>query len=175
MAPWKSVDGYEGLYLINDKGIVLSLPRIVKTRNRKGNITVKRKAKVLKPHLRGRDGLLYPAVTLTKDGKSKTYSLHRLVALAFIPNPYNLSEVNHVDENPLNCSADNLEWCDHQYNIEYSKNKPIAQYFDGVKIAEYKSATYASKLTGIKRTAICNVLNGWSYSAGGYVWKYCDK
>ena len=175
MAHWKTIDGYEELYLINDRGMVISLPREIKTRNRSGNITIRRKAKVINPHLRGRGGLLYPAITLSKNGKAKAYSLHRLVAQAFVSNPDNLPEVNHIDKNPLNCCANNLEWCDHQYNVEYSKNKKVIQYLDGEKIAEYKSTTYASKLTGISRTAICNVLNGWSLTAGGYAWKYGDE
>ena len=174
MAPWKDIDGYEGLYIVNTEGEVISLPKTVKTRNRSGTIIVHRKPKRIKPHLRGKGKQLYEAVTLTKDGVSKAYSLHRIVALAFLPNPDNLPEVNHKDENPLNNRADNLEWCTHQYNIEYSKSKRIAQYLDGEKIAEYKSISYASKLTGIKRNSINNALSGWSKTAGGYEWRYCE-
>lgn len=130
MLQWKEIEGYEGLYLINSQGMVISLPREVPTKNKYGYMVQHRKAKILKPHLRGKNGLLYPAVALSKDGKSKAYSLHRLVAKAFIPNPMNYTEVNHKDENPLNCNVDNLEWCDHQYNIEYSKNKAVEQYLD---------------------------------------------
>lgn len=105
--------------------------------------------------------------------QSKYHAVHRLVATAFLDNPDNLPEVNHIDENPLNNHVSNLEWCDRQYNIEYSKNKPVAQYdMDGVKIAEYKSIKYAAYITGISHTSIGNVLNGWSMTAGGYVWKY---
>lgn len=171
---WKSIDGYDGMYLISDDGDVISLPREVCGRNASGNMKAHRKARVLKPHLRGRGNQLYPCVTLTKNGKSVAYSLHRLVAIAFIPNPNHLPEVNHIDENPLNCKASNLEWCDRQYNIDYSKSKRIAQYLDGQKIAEYKSISYASQLTGISRTAINNVLKGWSNTAGGYNWKYAE-
>ena len=163
MALWRDIAGYEGLYLISDKGEVLSLPR-------KGRC----KKKLLKPHLRGKKGLWYPAVTLTKDGKSKAFSIHRLVAIAFIPNPQNLPEINHKDENTLNYSIDNLEWCDRQYNIEYSKAKRVSQYKDGVKLAEYKSTVYASEITGIQRRSITNALKGWSKTAGGYEWKYSD-
>lgn len=99
-------------------------------------------------------------------------SVHRLVAEAFIPNPDNLPEVNHKDENGLNNSVDNLEWCSHQYNIEYSKNKAVVQYYDGERIAEYKSIKVASQQTGINRKSISNVLNGWSKTAGGYEWDY---
>lgn len=174
MALWKDVPGYEGMYLVSDEGDVISLPREIKGKNKNGEMIIKRKGKKIKPHLRGKGGLFYPAVTLSKDGESKAYSIHRLVAIAFIPNPENLPEVNHVDENPLNCRADNLEWCDRQYNIEYSKGKRIAQYYDGEKIAEYKSVVFASKITGIGRTNINNALCGWSQRAGGYEWKYID-
>lgn len=172
MALWKYVDGYEGLYIVSDEGEVLSLPREVCARNGSGEIIVHRKARNITPHLRGRDGLMYLAVTLTKDGKSVSYSVHRLVAKAFIPNPDNLPEVNHKDRDTTNNCVDNLEWCTHQYNIEYSKNKRGGQYVDGEKVAEYKSITYASRMTGISRTSINNVLAGWSNPAGGYEWKY---
>lgn len=176
MAPtWKDVNGYEGLYLVSSEGDILSLPRTVKTRNASGCITIHRKAKRIKPRLRGRGDLMYQAVTLSKDGKSKTYSLHRIVALAFIPNPENYDEINHKDENPLNNRVDNLEWCTRQYNIDYSKSKRVAQYLNGEKIAEYKSISYASELTGIKRTSINNALGGWSRTAGGYEWRYVEK
>lgn len=170
MALWKEIAGYEGLYLISDEGEVISLPRTVVSWYR----TAHKKSKPIKPHLRGRDGLYYEAVTLTKDGVAKTYSVHRLVAEAFIPNPQNLPEVNHKDENPTNNRADNLEWCSRQYNIDYSKSKPVAQIKDGVVVAVFKSIKSAGDETGIKRRAINNVLTGWAKTAGGFQWAYCD-
>ena len=175
MAEWREIAGYEGLYLISDEGEVIALPKQVIGRNAYGEIVINKIEKQVKHHLRGKGGLLYPAVTLSKDGKSKAYSVHRLVAEAFIPNPENLPEVNHKDENPLNCKASNLEWCTHQYNIEYSKAKSVAQYYDGELIAKYKSISVASKMTGIGRTSINNVLCGWAKTAGGYEWKYCEN
>lgn len=176
MALWRDIAGYEGLYRISDEGEVVSLPREVMVDCGNGMFkTMHRSEKKLTPHLRGKNGLFYPAITLSKDGESKAFSIHRLVALTFIPNPKNLPEVNHKDENPLNCRADNLEWCTRQYNAEYSKAKKVAQYFDGEKIAEYKSIVVASDITGIGRTSINNVLCGWTRTAGGFEWKYCDK
>lgn len=173
MALWKDVRGYEGLYLVSDEGVVISLPREVRGRNASCEIVAHRKAKTIKPYLRGRNSLMYPAVTLSKNGESKAYSLHRIVAEAFIPNPDCMPEVNHKDENPMNCRVENLEWCDHQYNVEYSKAKSVAQYLDGEKIAVYKSIVHASRITGISRTSINNALRGWSFTAGGYEWRYC--
>jgi len=57
--------------------------------------------------------------------KGKTYKVHRLVAETYLPNPNNLPEVNHIDENPTNNHVSNLEWCNRQYNAEYSLSKNI--------------------------------------------------
>lgn len=160
------------MYLISDEGEIISLPRIVKN----GQKQYQTKEKTLKQGKRGRDGLKYAFVILNKNGVSKHYSVHRLVAEAFLDNPNNYPEVNHKDENSLNNNVSNLEWCDRQYNIEYSKNKVVQQFtVYGELIAEYKSISYASAITGISRTAINNVLKEWSYTAGGYIWKYSNN
>lgn len=68
----------------------------------------------------------YPKVHLIIDGVRKSVFVHRLVAMEFVPNPKNLPEVNHIDENKSNASYENLEWCDRQYNAEYS----LAKHFE---------------------------------------------
>lgn len=65
----------------------------------------------------------YPIIRLCKDGVNKNYKVHRLVAETYIPNPDNLPCVNHKDEDKSNNHVDNLEWCDHAYNMEYSLAK----------------------------------------------------
>ena len=62
----------------------------------------------------------YPQITVGKTGRRRTYAVHRMVAEAFIPNPNNLPEVNHKDCNRTNNHVENLEWCTHEYNIQYS-------------------------------------------------------
>lgn len=169
MAHWKEIHGYEGLYLISDEGEVMSLPR--EKRNKRGKY--KTQQRILRPGKRGRGKQLYKFVVLSDENGTKHFSIHRLVAEAFIDNPNNLPEVNHKDENPFNNRVENLEWCSKQYNIEYSKGKHISQYtLDGEKLAEYRSITVASKITGVQRTAINNNLTGWSETAGGYIWRY---
>jgi hypothetical protein len=171
MSIWQDVKGYEGLYLVSDEGEIFALPKTVISGNKK----VHRKGKFIKQGLRGRDGLKYKFVRLSNNGDCKTFSVHRLVAEAFLENPNNFEEVNHKDENSLNNCVNNLEWCNRQYNIEYSKNKRICQYtVDGEKIAEYKSIKYASQITGIGRTSINNALCGWCKTAGGFVWEYSE-
>lgn len=174
MALWKEVKGYETLYLVSDDGKVLSLPRIV-TGNRGVYV---REHCILKPGLRGKNGLLYQFVCLLKDGQVERKSVHRLVAEAFVnnPNPEIFNVVNHIDHNTQNNCAENLEWCDQQYNNEHGHNKAVQQFsLDGEKIAEYKSITYASEITGINRRSINNVLSGFAQTAGGYVWGYAIK
>ena len=117
----------------------------------------------------------YLQVILYKDGKVKHYGVHRLIAEAYIPNPNNLPQVNHKDENKTNNCLQNLEWCDAKYNNNYGTRiektkKPILQYdLDGNFIREWPSATDVGKeVKGI----ICNCLKGRYKSACGYIWKY---
>ena len=112
---WKNIKGYEGLYQISNLGNVKSLSRKVQFTNSHGTAVRITKTKILKP---GKQGL-YLGVVLRKDGIGKSYYIHRLLAEHFIPNPNNLPEVNHKDENKFNNDLNNLEWCTHQYNSSY--------------------------------------------------------
>lgn len=103
---WLPVVGYEGLYEVSNLGKVKSI------RDRYGNY----REKILKF---GKKPKGYLVVNLCKEGKYKTCYVHRLVATAFIPNPNCYRCVNHKDENPSNNIVSNLEWCTHQYNLNY--------------------------------------------------------
>lgn len=101
---FKEVKGYEGLYEVSNLGNVRSL----------------RKGIILKPAKNQN----YKQVLLTKNKEHKIYLVHRLVAETFIPNPNNLPQINHKDENGNNNNVNNLEWCDSKYNNNYgTKNK----------------------------------------------------
>lgn len=163
MAETRPVKGYEGLYLVTEEGEIISLPRVVFN----GRGYYERPMQKLKAGIRSG----YKFVILRKDSKDKTLSVHRIVAEAFIDNPNGYEQVNHKDENPLNNTVENLEWCTKQYNLEYSKSHPVAQLDKGgTKIAEYKSIVYASRITGISASTISNVINGHAKTAGGYYW-----
>lgn len=117
---WNDIPGYEGLYQVSNTGRVRSL-----------NYKRTGKTKALK-QCTDKDG--YKKVVLCKDGKYKTYYIHRLVALAFIPNPDNLPEVNHKDEDKTNNYYKNLEWCTRKYNNNYgTRNKKISKANKGKK------------------------------------------
>ena len=160
MERWTNIKGYEGLYLISDLGNVKSL------RNNKT-----RKEKILRL-IRINSG--YLIVCLSKNGERKNYYVHRLVAEAFLPNPKNYPEVNHKDENKSNNCVDNLEWCDRQYNIDYSKAKQVGQYdLKGNLIRTWKSAKEIQRRLGFDQSNISKCCRGEYKQSHGYTWKYC--
>ena len=106
-----------------------------------GKVRVIKNNKILKNSVDARG---YYKVTLTNDEGRKTFFVHRLVAMAFVPNPNNLSQVNHIDEDKKNNNSDNLEWCDVKYNCNYgTRNKRIS---DGNKNKTF-SAEHIKKLS----------------------------
>lgn len=107
MAIWKDIEGYEGLYQVSNEGEVKS-----------------KRNKIVKIELTYHG---YCRVHLWKNGIGKHHSLHRLVAQAFIPNPNNLPQVNHKDEDKTNNHAENLEWCNATYNSNYgTRNQRVS-------------------------------------------------
>ena len=119
---WKPIKGYENLYEVSNLGNIKSLSREIITSNNKKYFT---KCKILKKDISNKG---YYRVIFKINKKSKHYSVSRLVAEAFIPNPNNLPCVNHKDENPLNNCVSNLEWCTHKYNMNYgTRNQRISK------------------------------------------------
>lgn len=177
---WLPIKGYEGLYEVSNFGRIKSLPR---------NGTP---GKILKPF----SYLERSFVILCKEGKKKRFRVHRLEAEAFIPNPLNLPQVNHKDENPQNnfiwvnpdgtvdFEKSNLEWCTCKYNCNYGTHvkrvtekisKRVAQYsLDGVLIAIYSSTMEAYRQTGIPQPTISACCCGRLKTAHGYIWRYLE-
>ena len=159
---WKDINGLEGKYMVSNLGRVKSL-----------NYRNTGKEGIMKAYDNG-DVYLY--VNLCKDGKSKGYCVHRLVATAFLENPQNLPEVNHKDNIRTNNCVENLEWCTKQYNIEYSQGKAVIgiNKVSGL-ILEFPSLREAERQTGINQGHICDCCNGKRKSAGGYYWHYVEN
>lgn len=119
------------------------------------------------------DACGYEHVRLYNNGINKDFSIHRLVALAFIPNPKNLGYVNHKDENTRNNKVENLEWCTNSYNLGYSIGKPINQYSkDNKFIKTFNTIADASKELNIPTSNISKCCKGIRKSAGNFIWKY---
>lgn len=110
---WKDIDNYEGIYQVSNLGNVKTLSRQIW--NGKGFRT--QCERILK---QSDNEWGYNIVTLTKDSKRKPYKVHRLVAQAFIPNPENKEQVNHIDGNKKNNNVQNLEWNTRQENITHA-------------------------------------------------------
>lgn len=110
---WKDIPGYECLYQVSNLGSVRSLDRTVKKAGQPDAYLKGREIKQFTDH-KG-----YRVVTLSKDCKLKQIKVHRLVLMAFIPNPDNLPQVNHKDGNKKNNCVENLEWCTNDYNSNH--------------------------------------------------------
>ena len=158
---WAHVPGYEGKYKVSNTGKIFG----------------KRGFLLKADTLHG----AYKRVCLYGDDGIKKFFVHRLVAMAFIPNPENLPFINHKDENPSNNCVDNLEWCTQAYNINYgSRNKKLSEKaksvcqmdLNGNVVAIYQSANIAANKLGYDPSNIYKVCRGEKQKMYGYVWKW---
>ena len=124
----------------------------------------------------------YKTVCLCIDWKPKTYYVHRLVASAFVENPNDYPEVNHIDEDRGNNRAENLEWCTSKYNKNYGRRaerfgrrrgRPVVCLETG---QVFYSSGDAGRNMGIRREDIHACCTGYrnTHSAGGYHWAFAD-
>ena len=186
---WKDIEGYERLYQISNLGNVKSLDRYIINKN--GD----------KQYFPGKyltQGISdnYLKVTLSKSNKQRTFRVHILVARAFIPNPENKPEVNHMDGNKQNNRVDNLEWNTRSENelhayknglakpsnkqkqavAKYAKenySKKVVQYsLNGEFIKEWNSMHDVWRELGIRPSYICRCCKGLRNQTYGYIWKY---
>lgn len=178
---WRPIAGFEDLYEVSNLGRVRSLDRIQYN-------PVAATHQTLHPgHIM--NGVVshrgYRMVGLRDvNGKRKNCSVHRLVAMAFIPNPNNLPWVNHKNYNQLDNRVENLEWCTEYDNVHYGradqirqahqpKNKAVLQFsLDGKLLGKYINITSAARAVETTRANIRNCCNGIFKQAAGYKWIY---
>ena len=124
---WRDIKGYEGCYRVSNYGRVKSISRLVNSSPDKRTVP----ERILKQQVL-RSG--YMSVGLWKDSHFLRLPVHRLVAIAFLPNPDNLPQVNHRDGIKTNNNADNLEWCSRSENMkhayEHGLTNPITNLVD---------------------------------------------
>lgn len=166
---WKDVAGYEGMYMVSNKGRIKSF---------------KRRVPIIMSNLKAKRG--YACILITKNKKRKRYFIHRLVGIAFIPNPQNKPEINHKNRIKTDNSIENLEWVTGIENMEHyygyrvvnrvkkwkKRTISVIQYdMHDNKICEFESVKSASLQTGINKKRIYNCISGEKKSACGYKWK----
>lgn len=165
---WKDIQGYEGLYQVSNLGRVRGIKR----------------NSILKPWtVRGG----YLSVNLCKNNLVKKRVVHRLVAEAFIDNPENKPEINHISGNKLDNSISNLEWCTREENIQHSWDEGLRENVrESLKTKGprkknvicittgiiYNSISEAERQTGVKAPRISACCRGQQHTAGGYEWEY---
>lgn len=152
---WKPVVGYEGFYEVNQFGCVKSLSIRYTTTNGK---TYSRKEKILTPTINGNDG--YYTVTLTKDGKCKRTLVHRIVAMAFIPNPNKLPFIDHINTIKTDNRVENLHWVTQKGNM----NNPITK----------KLVATNSQTKDVKERRMKTRINRKTFSSPRHVYVYKD-
>lgn len=161
---WKDVKDYEGIYKVSNYGNVISYARNGTRGGEKDKIE--------------RHG--YYRVKLWKNKQVKTFSIHRLVAQAFVPNPLGKPQVNHKDGNKKNNYFENLEWCSasenmvHAYKNGLVKTRPVYQIKDGKIVNTFLNIHMAAVETKIPYSSIYRCANGILKQAGGYDWHYAD-
>ena len=155
---WKAVKNYEGLYEVSNMGNI---------RNVKGQ------PRLLKPTLEKYRGG-YLRVSLSKNNKKQSKSVHRLVIEAFIGE--SSLTVNHIDSNKINNCLSNLEYMEREENARIAHSIAILQYDKmGNFIREWKSAAEAERYAGISNANISGCCHKKRPSAGGYVWRFKDE
>ena len=151
--------GYEGLYAVTSCGKVWS----------------HRRQKFLAPKI---DRYGYVLYHLYKDGKEKLALAHRLVAQAYIPNPENKPDVNHLDEDKQNNSVNNLAWCTTRENCNYGNRNAKLAMKSSIPVycieqqKVYPSALVAAQETGATNGGISCCCRGKQKTSGGYHWRY---
>lgn len=184
---WRDVVGYEGYYIVSNYGRIAVLERLVHRKHRNG----KDANFLLNPHICSTSiapSTNYRRMTFKTLHNKDTQLVHRVVAEAFIPNPNNYTCVDHIDDNPQNNNADNLQWCSYKINnskLHHRKAQSIAKtgrvdpkriplvtLKNGIPYKVYSSMHEAHNTDGHQNSAILRVLRGQLKTHHGLQWMY---
>ena len=170
---WKDIQGYEGRYQVSNMGRVRRLTLPMKTPT---GYHCHLKAKIRKPTLDKTTG--YMRLILTDGHNKKSFNVHRLVAIHFVPGYKPELFVNHKNEIRFDNRAENLEWCTPRYNLEYSdvsnrNKKAVCQYSsDGNFLRTFDSIKEAAIVIGVRPNNISCCCRGKYKKSAGYIWRF---
>ena len=154
---WKPIEGYEGLYEVSNFGRVKRLAGEVSRTNRWGSTSiVKTKDRIRKLKANSANGYVY--VTLSKNGKIEIKRVHRLVAVAFIPNTENKPHVNHIDGDKTNNHVENLEWVTAKENMIHSRDVLRNDHAKGCHITHLKNRKPIIRDDGVLYQSVKEIL-----------------
>ena len=176
---WKDIENYEGYYQVSNLGRVKSLSRIMWN----GKVWWQSPEKILKERW-GNSGH-YATVSLRKDGKSKTQTIHRLVANAFVKKVEGKKYINHIDENKANNTANNLEWVTPSENLNHRDNQKRKGAKRSTEVIGYNPKTLEmiyipnaelKRKLGFKTDRISrSATQKHNYSHNGFYWSNYNK
>lgn len=151
---WKDVVGYEGLYQVSNLGRVRSLDKSIEIQTKRNGKTLKPfrafyKGKILKPTI---DPHGYALVQLRNNGDAWFVRVHRLVAMAFLPNPDHKPCINHLDNTRNNNVVTNLEWCTYQENSQYAAKQGRIKGLLGKHHTEETKERIRKAKSGVKQS-----------------------
>lgn len=167
---WKDFPGYEGRYQVSSKGRVCSLDYMHTGQHRIMTQMLNKK---------------YYQLLLYKDGKSRCWPVHKMVAITFIPNPYGKKCVDHINTITTDNRVENLRWCTHKENSNNPLTKPrmclnfrrpvLQMDLEGNIIKKWESITAAAKFLGVRHGPISACCRGITTKSEGYKWKYYEQ
>ena len=172
---WKPVVGYEGYYECSNYGRIRGIERRVKRNN--GGQTIQSSV-VLKPQRSKPNAYLHVGL-YRGDNKLKTMYVHRIIAEAFLVNSSAYSDVNHKNFDITDNRAENLEWCTHLYNMQYSnahkrRHRSVVMIdYNGEPLRFYYSVKDVAG-DGYRPSAVCQCCQGKQGSHLGTYWRYSD-
>lgn len=185
---WKDIPNYEGLYQVSNLGRIKSITHFVENKTTYGGIYTVR-GKIINPKVdKG-----YYRCSLTKNKEKKMVAVHRMVAMAFIPNPENKPFINHINGNTKDNRIENLEWCTQKENVAHAVRTNLIKHYkidmydiNDNYIRSFNNRYEIEKFFGRKicQESITRCCNGSirkdKYrsryrTAYGYKWKYADE